>query len=186
MSNKKNFDVTTALTLVLPDQFTENVNAVRAKYDRAYPRWMPHINYIFPFVEAERFPDIVATLQEAFANEGLSSFTLRLNKLEYFKRKKDVTFHLKPEDQSGLERVYNVIRKALPDVYVKHPTYQAHMTLGQCKKSEFDSVKSEIGEAFNDVEFEVDRVYLIKRVDNKPFEVVYTISFAKEASQESL
>ena len=40
----------TALTFVLPDEVHDKINEIRSVSDKAYPRWMPHINFIFPFV----------------------------------------------------------------------------------------------------------------------------------------
>lgn len=175
--DNSNTDVTTALTLIVPEQFHERINNIRTKYDRAYPRWMPHVNYIFPFVPAEQFEDVKSRLTEALSS--VSKFTLELTELGNFKQKGNVTFHLRPKSQEGVERVFNAIRAALPEVPVKHPTFQAHMTLGQCKGKDFKKTKSEVETEVDpsSIVFEVDCVYIIQRSkeDKTPFEIVHRI-----------
>jgi len=105
------FDTTTSLTLIISKEFHKKINKIRQKYDDAFPRWMPHVNFIFPFIE-----DTVAKL-----TDGVKPFILRLNKLEYFaKTVKD----RKTKIQSGLDQVFNTIKKTLPNVQIKHPTFQ--------------------------------------------------------------
>lgn len=176
------YDVTTALTLIIPYQFENRINNVRSKYDRAYPRWMPHVNFIFPFIDSFHFGTVVDKLKLAFVKNNIKPFTLKLNQLEYFKRKRDVTFHLKAEDQSELENVFNVIKSTLPNVAIKHPTFQAHMTLGQCPKNDYEALKSEIEKQLelDTLHFEVSGISIIQRSKddkNAPFSLVHQITF---------
>ena len=178
MSAKVETDVTTALTLIIPEQFHSQINSVRGKYDRAYPRWMPHVNYIFPFVPADQFDDVKNKLTIALLS--VSKFTIELTELDNFKQKGNVTFHLRPKSQSDLDTVFNAIRHALPEVPVKHPSFQAHMTLGQCKNKEFAKVSNEVKSALElpSFTFEINSVYIIQRSHddkNAPFEIVHTI-----------
>ena len=55
-------EVTTALTLVIPIEFHNKINEIRSKYDRAYPRWMPHINFFFPFVTQTELKNVTEKL----------------------------------------------------------------------------------------------------------------------------
>ena len=187
-NNLLRYDTTTALTLIIPEEFHEKINKIRKKYDGAFPRWMPHINFIFPFIEEEHFEDTVTKLTEAFKTDNVKPFTLQLNKVEYFaktvkdrktKRKtKMATFHLKTDDQSGLDQVFNTIKKTLPNVQIKHPTFQAHMTLGQCEEKDFNSLRDEL--ELDDLEFVVDKIYIIQRSKEDksvPFKVVHKICF---------
>ena len=188
-TNQLRFDTTTALTLIIPQDFHEKINKIRQNYDGAFPRWMPHVNFIFPFIEEEHFEDVVTKLTEAFKTDGVKPFTLQLNKLEYFsktvkdrktrKKTKMATFHLKTDDQSGLDQVFNTIKKTLPNVQIKHPTFQAHMTLGQCEQKDFATLKETFD--LDDMEFEVDKIYIIQRSKEDksvPFKIVHEIPLA--------
>ena len=54
----------TALCLVLHKKDNEKpyeaVQYIRKSHDKAYDRWMPHINIFFPFVDFEEFHDAEA------------------------------------------------------------------------------------------------------------------------------
>ena len=84
MNSKLRYDVTTALTLVIPREFHKQINMIRCEHDRAFPRWMPHINLIFPFVEEEHFDNIEEIVKKVIEDNHIAPFELELNKLEYF------------------------------------------------------------------------------------------------------
>jgi hypothetical protein len=46
----------------------EQIQALREKYDPAFKRWQPHINFCFPFADPEDFDYVYTTLQERFRN----------------------------------------------------------------------------------------------------------------------
>jgi poly(A) polymerase len=125
-------DVTTALCFVIPD--TNNsiklINTIRQEHDRAYPRWMPHINLLFPFITEENFPFFVSKFNEKVRAKP---FTLQMSRFDHFPQKKNATFHLRPIDSTPLLQIWDSIRDNFPEIPVTHPTFQAHMTLGQCK-----------------------------------------------------
>ena len=174
-----NFDVTTALTLVIPTEFHAAVNKIRSKYDRAFPRWMPHMNFIFPFVPREKFDDVKARLEVALAN--FPKFQVKLNQLNKFNQKQgNVTFHLATNDQHALDGLFNVVKTTLPEIPIKHPTFKAHLTLGQCKSKDFNAVSSEVNSAIDpsNFAFTVDSICIIARSKEDgtaPFDVVHKI-----------
>ena len=173
------YDVTTALTLIFPN--TPFINETRSNYDGAYQRWMPHINFLFPFVESVHLEDMKNKLLKAFHNQ--KSFKLDLSNLNSFSQKKRVTFHLKPSDQLELQQLYTIIRKTLPEVYVKHSVFEPHLTLGQCPKQDYPKLKKELEEKMTKEQFEfnVDGIYIIQRSNEDksvPFKIVHKIPFS--------
>lgn len=169
-------DVTTALTLVIPQKFHDEINVIRKESDRAFPRWMPHINFIFPFVPVVQFDDVKKKLQDNLKNFG--SFTLELSELGYFPQGKNATFHLKPKDQSKLKELFEIIKMTLPDVEIKHAQFNPHLTLGQCKKTEADKKINEIALKLNltILSFTVDKISIINRSNDGPFQIHTEIS----------
>jgi len=173
------YDVTTALTLILPN--TPFINGTRSEHDNAYQRWMPHINFMFPFVEEIHLETMKQKLEKAFGNQ--KSFKLDLSNLDCFQQKKRTTFHLKPSSQTELNKLYTIIRKTLPEVYVKHPQFKAHLTLGQCPKKDYPELKKtlELAMANENLVFNIDGIYIIQRSKEDktvPFKIVHKISFA--------
>jgi RNA 2',3'-cyclic 3'-phosphodiesterase len=178
-TNTLRYDVTTALTLIFPN--IPFINETRSKHDKAYKRWMPHINFLFPFVEEEHIADMKTRLTKALS--GVKPFQVDLNNLNYFPQgKKKVTFHLKPTSQSELNNIYTIVRSTLPEVYVKHPEFRAHLTLGQCSKQDFQSLNQELQVKMKtaDLTFDVDALYIIQRSKTdkeEPFQIVHKIEF---------
>jgi len=167
-------ETTTALTLAIPSEFQDNINTIRKLYDRAYPRWMPHINFIFPFVAEDKFDDIIERLSPKLKEFG--SFELEINQIGHFKQGKNITVHIKPNDSSRLKELFNLINKTIPDVEVKHSEFAPHLTIAQFKSSESEPKIKELTEwiATNKFKFTVDHICILQRSktdNNVPFSI---------------
>jgi 2'-5' RNA ligase len=178
-------DTTTALAFVIPISHQSHIDEVRAKYDAAYKRWMPHINFVFPFVSSDRF--------DAIVNEcklEMQPFEVTLNTLGWFAQgKKGFTFHLTPDSKSQerLKQIYLTI--------ASHPTiatlvkdkkrheFHPHLTIAQCKKNEYDSrfleLQSWLGKG---ITVTLDELSLLKRSaeTNDRMTVVTTMPLKKK------
>ena len=78
----------------------------------------------------------------------------------------------------------SIIKSTLPNVTIKHPTFQAHMTLGQCPKNDYEALKGEIEKQLelDTLNFEVSGISIIQRSKddkNVPFSLVHQIPFAE-------
>lgn len=167
-------ETTTALTLVIPDPFHNDINNIRKLHDRSYPRWMPHINFLFPFVPEDKFDDIVHRL--SLVLESFDSFELELNELGYFKQGKNVTVHLKPKKSDKLKQLFDAITGTLPEIKPKHDVFNPHVTIGQFKSSEVNDKIKELENWIKNKEFKftVNRICILQRSkeDNSvPFSV---------------
>ena len=183
--NKFKETYTTALTVIIPEEHVAKINKIRRVHDKAYPRWMPHINLIYPFIGSEHFDDIEDKLVQAFIDNPITPFTVKLNQLEYFNRGKDITFHLKPEDTTKLCKVFDTIVGSLTGVKLKRQKLVPHMTLGQCSIQDFRAMKSDLAKQLDlkNLEFVVENICLIKRDQNDntvPFSLVKTIPIGGE------
>lgn len=141
-------DVTTALTVVIPHEFHNRINAIRSRKDKAFPRWMPHMNLIFPFVPEHQFESVAARLQPALQDFG--EIRLELNKVSFFRHgKSNITVHLAPVDDSRLQLLFQIIRATLPEIPVKHSQFHPHLTVAQDKYANADEVMAELEEYFS-------------------------------------
>lgn len=166
-------DTTTALTIIAPNEFHDKINQIRSKFDRAYPRWMPHINLYFPFVPEDKFDDICNALCSL---KEFGEFEINMNKLGYFSQKKIATIHIEPTDASKLHELYDKIKYLLTsnkiDISTKHDSFHPHLTIAQCKKSEIDEYMNTISNWFGSgFKFKIDKIFLIKRHGDTPFEI---------------
>jgi 2'-5' RNA ligase len=166
-------DVTTALTLVAPQDFHDEINKIRRDYDRAYPRWMPHINFLFPFVSEDQFDTVVSKLEPALKPFG--PFELQMSEIGFFTQGKTVTVHIKPKDDTKVKELFNIIRNVLPDIKSKHHEFAAHLTIAQFTKAEapakMEELKKWLGGGFT---FDVGYICVLQRSktdNNVPFSI---------------
>lgn len=142
---KLKMNITTALTFMLPEEHVGNVNTIRTQYDKAAKRWPPHINFMFPFVAPSDFDAVVAALQGASLG---GPFPVLFDNVGFFPQKSNVTFHLKLSEDSELcfQKLFDVIKDALPHVVVSRPEFKPHLTLGQCRRSEWPAMERKLRE----------------------------------------
>eukprot|EP00047_Mylnosiga_fluctuans_P005694 m.242138 g.242138 ORF g.242138 m.242138 type:complete len:173 (+) comp13971_c0_seq1:54-572(+) len=122
-----------ALAWLLEDQeHVRVVDEIRAEHDKAFGRWMPHINFIFPFIAEDRLDDAAARLRTELA--AMQPFDLRLDDIGSFSQRDKATVHLRSRDNAAMTALFAAIQRALPEVPVKHAQFHPHMTLGQWPK----------------------------------------------------
>jgi 2'-5' RNA ligase len=167
-----NKSVDTALALVCSTDVCTKINDIRKLYDKAYPRWMPHLNFIFPFVPEERFVEIKTELEPVLS--GIGQIDLFFDKIEHFSQKQNmITVHLSP-DKSTLEKltnIDNIIKTAMPGIKSQHAHFKPHITLGQFTKSDYEFCKkTELDEWFGSgIKFSINSLVLLKRYCDTPF-----------------
>ncbi len=167
-------DVTTALALILPPEYHEKINSIRKDNDRAYPRWMPHINFLFPFISLENFDEYHNKLQTAL--KGFGSFELTFDKIGYFKQKKAATFNLQLSNDTKIQELFDLIRITIPEIEPKHPEFHPHLTLGQSKKSMIDQTMIDLENWLGlGMTIQVNKIYMINRSKNNK-NIPYTIN----------
>eukprot|EP01112_Ceratiomyxa_fruticulosa_P020622 TRINITY_DN7082_c0_g1_i1.p1 TRINITY_DN7082_c0_g1~~TRINITY_DN7082_c0_g1_i1.p1 ORF type:complete len:116 (-),score=25.39 TRINITY_DN7082_c0_g1_i1:100-447(-) len=87
---------TTAVIIQPPPEFWGPIQAIRQKYDKAYDRWMPHINLLYPFLPHEALDDAAKTLTQALST--LAPFDLAFNGFGRFDQGASNTIWLRPTD----------------------------------------------------------------------------------------
>lgn len=166
--------VTTALCLIPPEELWGQIQSIRSKHDKAYPRWMPHINLIYPFVPEEQFGQIKQQLEPILHRHHPFPVRFDPSSFEFFKQKgEDCTYHLRPTGSQRVVELYKTIESNLRHVPTKKRQFEAHLTLGQTTTAHIDDVLREMTAQWTSFDFLVDRVYLISR-ENHP-ENLFTI-----------
>lgn len=162
MSKGDYFDTASAICFIPPQSAHESINSVRQRYDRAYPKWPPHINWSFPSASLAKFDEVKGKLTTALAE--VKPFTIDLTTIDRFSKKGNSTFHLKPADKSGLEEVFDVIHAAVPELTKNHDSFKPHLTLGQCRNKYYDNTISKVEDMLDlsSYTFTVDRVYMVR------------------------
>jgi 2'-5' RNA ligase len=175
--------VTSAFTVTIDDtKINERIDTIRSKYDKAYPRWMPHINLFFPFFSLETFKEFKQSLQDAF--KDFESFTVTLDKVDFFSQGKDrvtkekmITYNLRCEKKSldNMKKLFTVAKSQLKINSKKE--FIPHLTLGQSAERDKDMMLSMLNETFKDpITFRVTKICVLQREKDSNFEVVDEIN----------
>ena len=121
--------VTTALCVIPPAEFHEAINAVRQHGDKAFPRWMPHLNLVYPCLRED---DAVRSrffqnLHRALVD--VKPFAVNLRSIETFSQGSGFTVHVSPDDSDGFQQLYQAIAQVYPNQLP--PKLKPHLTLAQ-------------------------------------------------------
>ncbi|KUJ18691.1 uncharacterized protein LY89DRAFT_732244 [Mollisia scopiformis] len=126
----------TALAIVAPPQFRTEIDSLRKIHDKAYERWDPHINVLYPFVDPDQLGDAISAIRQRIADKDVGSFGLGLARPDKFVQKKAATVHLKPDLET--EEKISLLRADLVSALGRDPKegthdgiFRAHMTVGQ-------------------------------------------------------
>ncbi|CAF1293269.1 unnamed protein product [Adineta steineri] len=160
--------VKTALCLIPPENVWDQIQSIRSIHDKAYPRWMPHINLIYPFIPESEFANMKIKLDSVFNAEGPFQIEFDQSSFQYFTQKRgECTFHLRPKQTENVIELYKKIEKVLPNYLLKDRPFEAHLTLGQTTTSRISDVFIEMKAKWKKITFTVDRICMISR-ENDP------------------
>ena len=158
----------TALCIIPPENLWEPIQSIRSVHDKAYPRWMPHINLIYPFVPETEFGRIKTQLDSILNASNAFDIEFDATSFQYFKQKSECTFHLRPNVTKAVCDLQKLIQdelvKSLP---INSRPFEAHLTLGQTTTSRISDLLIEMKAKWQSMRFPIDRVYLISR-ENDP------------------
>ena len=160
-------DTCTALAFVLPERYGSKVEPIRRSHDKAYVRWMPHINFLFPFFPERTLDSVAERLTKDLAN--VPAFILNLDEIGFFPIGYENTYHLSASDSSQMKALYDSVRKTLHEFKQAKRDFHPHLTLGQWSKPEDPTAM--LKESVGSVEVLVDRLYIITRTKDGPFTI---------------
>lgn len=135
-------DTKTALAIVIPENFHNDINRIRMIHDKAYPRWMPHINLIFPFIDTFESKNLELTLKKLTDDQTL----IKLNEIDFFQQKGQYTYHLKTIDGKSIDNlnvIYNLCTEHCGWPKEKK-AFHPHMTLAQGNSNNHNTMLEEL------------------------------------------
>ncbi|KAL2820625.1 hypothetical protein BJX63DRAFT_379784 [Aspergillus granulosus] len=131
----------TALCLVPPLHLIGDLERLRALYDKAFGRWPPHVNLIYPFVDPEDLPRASEIVQSELTRRSQDKpLKLQLDKADFFAHRRNSTVYRTDSGSSGLRALVD-LRREIFTAFEHTPLQEStlHMTVGQ---SEADSEAS--------------------------------------------
>jgi 2'-5' RNA ligase len=159
----------TALTIKCDDFSSKQINTIRSKYDRAYPRWFVHANILFPFVSKASFELIKDQIP-------VKKFKLKLDGIGWFKKSSYYTFHLKftKDSVKTICEYYQELKKSSTELFdLLNPPSQLipHITVAQGPKDQFNSMLQELTEWYQ------------TNLSNYEFEAVPTMCYRDDTTK---
>lgn len=123
----------TALCIIPPRSQWSKVDQLRSHYDKAYGKWPPHINLVYPFVQPDALPRAVEAAQSAVTQQDRKPFNVCLDAAGVFEHRHDNTVYVHDSDDSHLKD----LRAAVLGALGQHDdgAYRSHMTIGQSEDS---------------------------------------------------
>lgn len=139
---------TTALAIEIIDvAMIKHLNHVRSQYDRAHPRWPPHVTLVFGFVPPEHLDYATCVVRAALVD--VPAFKVSFRDISHFKSRRTATFHLTPLDSVHLLELHRTILQALENagirVVMRHH-FTPHLTLGQCSSIDIPDMQRVLSE----------------------------------------
>lgn len=127
----------TALCIIPPRSQWSKVDQLRSHYDKAYGKWPPHINLVYPFVQVDSLPRAAEAVQSAATQQVRKPFSVCLDSAGVFQHRNDNTIYVHDEDDAQLRNLRAAVLGALGQQH--DGQYRMHMTIGQSEDSELMS-----------------------------------------------
>jgi hypothetical protein len=140
----------------VPEPLASLINAIRARYDPAYPRWPPHMNLVYPCVDESQFPALVPRLFGVAAT--IPELEVKLTRFRSFvKGEGKSTVWLEPDNASlgDLEAKMQQCVKQQPRT---GKPFQGHITVGVVPTSQVPALIAELQAAWKPATWRLNQV----------------------------
>jgi endonuclease/exonuclease/phosphatase family metal-dependent hydrolase/2'-5' RNA ligase len=126
----------TAIAIVVPKDAQANINALRSVHDKAFRKWEPHINILYPFVEPARLAPAIETLRGAVSSGDFRDLRVDVDAVDVFRHRRNATVFLRPsvDAEERLTRLRGVLTATLgcdESEGTHDGEFRPHMTVGQ-------------------------------------------------------
>eukprot|EP01125_Pyxidicula_operculata_P012345 TRINITY_DN4051_c0_g1_i1.p1 TRINITY_DN4051_c0_g1~~TRINITY_DN4051_c0_g1_i1.p1 ORF type:complete len:363 (-),score=78.33 TRINITY_DN4051_c0_g1_i1:134-1222(-) len=183
--------VTSAVVIIPPEDQWKQVQEIRAKHDKAYGRWMPHINLLYPFIPESEFRSVYEKTVEALST--VKPFKVIFDDFDAFNHGRSYTLFMKPrsEPSDGLLLLQAELERIFPHCNDRgsgsEDGFVPHMTCGQFMgKISVERAKNDFKQKVSPIEFELTHVHFISRTQTDPFVIKYSIplGYSKQTEEE--
>ncbi|EED15718.1 DUF455 domain protein [Talaromyces stipitatus ATCC 10500] len=160
----------TALCIIPPTHLAQDINRLRELYDKAYEKWPPHVNLIYPFVDPESLPQAAEFIRSTLAQNCTEPFQFSLDKAGFFTHKNYHTVYTacSGKCREEIEAIRRHILSALgqPDTH-----FEPHLTIGQSEANDGSGTDYLISKVnlLPPVEWQVSEIFILRREKSTTF-----------------
>lgn len=179
---------TTAVVLIPPEEVWEPIQRIRHYHDSKIDRWMPHITLLYPFLPVEQFSEITPKLRAAIS--GQSPFSMTLSEVGRFSHGRgNFTFWMGPQSKEPVVNLQRTLFEAVPDCDDQNrggKVFRPHLTVARARGQKAgDELFEELKAIWEPITFQVEKIALIARDGDTPFEVRAVLEFESRESLSS-
>lgn len=156
----------TALCIIPPRECWASIDRLRMLYDKAYEKWPPHVNLIYPFITPDSLHDTANTISTALKAkrdaDSSSSLSISLDTAGVFPHRHSNTIFIRDANANDLNRLRNDILGSLGP---PGNEYNMHMTIGQSTDADSDAHKFLVQKAslVPSISWDVDELCILVR-----------------------
>ncbi|KAI4634436.1 hypothetical protein J4E83_001754 [Alternaria metachromatica] len=124
----------TALCIIPPASQCGHVDQLRELYDKAYGKWPPHINLVYPFVAPEQLPKAQEQIQGYLAQHSTQATPIDVELVQAggFVQKNNFTVFLGTDDRGEEDSPLVSLRTTVLQALGQGPSrFTPHLTIGQ-------------------------------------------------------
>jgi 2'-5' RNA ligase len=163
--------VCAAAVIIPPDEAWRPIQALRARYDRHFARWMPHITLAFPFRPKEEFESLAPQFEEACA--GVAPFEIELAEFRFFDHGRDsFTLWLAANPVEPVIALQAAVMRVTPDcddVARFAGGFTPHLSVGQAHGEPImQKLRESLQSRWKPVRFQISEFCLIWRGETRP------------------
>ncbi|KAI1757361.1 hypothetical protein F4782DRAFT_226016 [Xylaria castorea] len=162
----------TALCVLPPKRLWPLFDCLRSLYDKAYEKWPPHINLVYPFARVEDLPRVSTLIASQMSSTPkdaifpLNGVRICLSATDVFSHRRDNTIFSYDDDEERTARLQALREITLRAMgHISGTDYRMHMTVGQSQDLNASSHKFLLEKAslLPSVEWTVDKLYILIR-----------------------
>eukprot|EP00727_Mastigamoeba_balamuthi_P004739 m51a1_g14263 putative polynucleotide adenyltransferase (283) ;mRNA; f:300588-301436 len=175
---RKSFKV--AVVLSPPEGAWGPVQEIRRRHDKAYGRWMPHVNVVWPFAPEDAWGPARAVERLRAAAARAVRFRATLGAFRWFEHSSSCVMWLEPacEPAGALQQLREELAREFPEYAgAGHEgPWTPHLTVGQWAKKDVARAADGLREGWAPIAWEATELHLICRQgDDEPFHVAHVI-----------
>ena len=177
----------TAIAIILPSAQSTDVNAIRSIHDKAYHKWPPHINILYPSVTAEKLKTALPLLRDAMSSGSGPILKIKSGGIDTFRHRHNATVFLEPDEQSKdtIIELRTALVKALglsSKAGTLDGTFRPHLTLGQASLNG-EAIESLVGKCseLTNLQWEIGELAVLSRKPSGEMEIIDHVSLGSTA-----
>ena len=181
MSLKKT--VKSALAIVPPPEIWDGFQRIRSVHDKAYKRWPPHINLMYPFLTDTGIVDVIPALMKELSQVAPFKVTFDSAGFGHFTHKKSATIWVCPSPAQKIISVEDRLLRAVPQcndlAEFSDAGFAPHLTLGQASNATVEKTVAKFAGSWTPCSCTVDALYVLTREGDEPFTVAWVLPLGK-------